>query len=166
MAETIDKIPDRMRWEIATTGLTGAYTAIANALKDAVGENKYNEFNGPLWYEAGKGVKELADSLGLKTKTPGDIATIFELATVASMGPDFMWEIVESSEDKCVTKNVKCPWYERFKEQSISFDYCGSGHQKWCEGVCDSLNPNFTATLTKSMPRGDAYCETIIERKR
>ncbi len=166
MTEAIDKIPEKMRWEIATQGLTGAYTAIANALKDAVGENKYNEFNGPLWYEAGKGVKDLADSLGIKAETPEDIATIFELATVASMGPEFKWEIVESSEDKCVTKNVKCPWYERFKEQSISFDFCGSGHQSWIEGVCDSLNPNFTATLTKSMPRGDAYCENVIERRK
>lgn len=166
MTETIDKIPEKMRWEIATNGLTGAYTAITNAFKDAVGENKYNEFNGPLWYEAGKGAKELADSLGLKVEIPEDLATLFELATVASMGPDFKWEIVESSEDRCVTKNVKCPWYERFKEQGIDFDYCGSGHQIYGEGVCDSLNLNFTATLTKSMPRGDAYCETIIERKK
>ena len=166
MTEAIDKIPEKMRWEIATKGLTGAYTAIANALKDAVGENKYNEFNRPLWYEAGKGAKELVDSLGLKAETAEDIAAIFELATVASMGPEMKWEIVESSEDKCVTKNVKCPWHERFKELSLSFDFCSSGHQRWCEGVCDSLNPNFTATLTKIMTRGDAYCETIIERKK
>ena len=165
MPKAIDKIPERMRWEIATKGLTGAYTAIAVALKDAVGENKYNEFNGPLWYQAGKGVKELADTLGLNTKTADDIAIVFELATVVSMGPEFNWEIVESSEDKCVMRNAKCPWHERFKELNLSFDYCGSGHQKWCQGACDSLNPNFTATLSKSMVRGDAYCETIIERK-
>ena len=166
MAEAIDKIPEKMRWEIATKGLTGAYTAIASALKEAVGENKYNEFNGSLWYEAGKGVKDLADGLGLKAETPEDIAIVFELATVASMGPEFKWEIVESSEDKCVTKIARCPWHERSKELGLSFDYCGSGHQRWGEGACDSLNPNFTATLTKSMVRGDAYCETIIERKR
>lgn len=166
MAGAIDKIPEKMRWEIATKGLSGAYTAIANELKEAVGESKYNEFNGPLWYQAGKGVKDLADSLGLKAETPEDMATIFELATVASMGPDFKWEIVESSEERCVTKNVKCPWHDRFKELGISFDFCGSGHQRYGEGLCDSLNPNFTATLTKSMVRGDAYCETIIERKR
>ena len=166
MAGALDKIPEKMRWEIATKGLSGAYTAIANALKDAIGEAKYNEFNGPLWYEAGKGAKELANNLGLKAETPNDIATIFELATVASMGPEMQWEIVESSEDKCVAKNVNCPWHERFKELGLSFDFCGSGHQSWIEGVCDSLNPNFTATLTKSMVRGDAYCENIIERKK
>ena len=166
MAETINKIPERMRWEIATTGLTGAYTAIAHALKDAVGENKYNEFNGPLWYEAGKGAKELADSLGLKAETPEDIAAIFELATVASMGPEMEWEIVESSEDRCVTRQAKCAWHERAKELGIGFDFCSSGHQSWCEGACNSLNPNITATLTKLMPRGDAYCETYIELKK
>jgi len=166
MAGAIDKIPEKMRWEIATKGLTGAYAAIANALKDTVGEDRYNELNGMLWYEAGKGAKQLTDSLGLKTETAEDMATVFELATVASMGPEMKWEIVESSEDKCVTKNLECPWYERFKELNLSTDLCGSGHQRWCEGACDSLNPNFAATLTKSMVRGDAYCETVIERKK
>jgi len=166
MSDAIEKIPEKMRWEIATKGLSGAYTAIANAFKDAVGENQYNEFNGPLWYEAGKGVKDLVDSLGLKAETPEDIANIFEIATVASMGPEFKWEIVESSENACVARNIKCPWHERSKEQSLGFDFCSSGHKKWIQGVCESLNPNITATLTKLMPRGDAYCENIIELKK
>jgi len=29
MANTIDKIPEKTRWEIATKGLTGAYIAIS-----------------------------------------------------------------------------------------------------------------------------------------
>jgi hypothetical protein len=45
--------------------LTGAYTAISKALKQAVGQKKFKEFNGSLWYEAGKGAKEFANTLGL-----------------------------------------------------------------------------------------------------
>ena len=39
MANTIDAIPDKTKWEIATKGLTGAYIAISNALKQAVGKD-------------------------------------------------------------------------------------------------------------------------------
>ena len=38
MAEMIDRIPLEARWELATKGLTGAYTAISKVLKDAVGQ--------------------------------------------------------------------------------------------------------------------------------
>ena len=48
MANTIDTIPEKARWEIATKGLTGAYIAISNALKQAAGQSKFEEFNGPL----------------------------------------------------------------------------------------------------------------------
>ena len=44
MAEAIEKVPAETRWEIAAKGLTGAITAIDKALKDAIGENKFNEF--------------------------------------------------------------------------------------------------------------------------
>src|ERR1019366_5076898 len=64
MANTIEAIPEKTRWEIATKGLTGAYIAISNALKQAVAQNKFEQFNGPLWYEAGKGAKAFADTLG------------------------------------------------------------------------------------------------------
>jgi hypothetical protein len=43
MANTIEAIPEKTRWEIATKGLTGAYIAISNALKQAVGQKKFEE---------------------------------------------------------------------------------------------------------------------------
>jgi hypothetical protein len=73
VANTIDAIPEKTRWEIATKGLTGAYIAISNALKQASGQKGFDEFNGPLWYEAGKGAKEFASSFGLATESAGEI---------------------------------------------------------------------------------------------
>ena len=72
MADKIDVVPEHTRWEIATNGLTGAYTAITNAMKEAVGQQKFDEFNGPLWYEAGKGAREFADAHGLATESAED----------------------------------------------------------------------------------------------
>ena len=53
MAYKIKKVPKKMRWEVATKSLTGAYIAISNALSQAGGQEKFEAFNGQLWYEAG-----------------------------------------------------------------------------------------------------------------
>ena len=79
-------IPERTRWEIATKGLTGAYIAISNALKQALGQKKFEEFNGSLWYEAGKGAKVFADTLGLAAQDASDVERITHLLAKASMG--------------------------------------------------------------------------------
>jgi len=166
MPDAIEGIPEKMRWEIATKGLTGAYIAISKALKDAIGQQKFEEFNGPLWHEAGKGAKEFAAGLGLPTETAKDIEAVTHLLAQASMGPEFVFEVVESGKDRCVGRTTQCPWHKRWKEQGVGFDTCGAGHQNWGDGVAASVNPNFTFRLTKNMVRGDSHCEWVIERKK
>jgi hypothetical protein len=166
MADKIDAIPEKTRWEIATKGMTGAYIAISNALKQAVGQKKFEEFNGALWYEAGKGAEEFADSVGLPAETAGDVESALNLLAQASMGPEFRFEVVESTPDRCVGRTTQCPWHKRWKEQGIDFDTCGVGHQKWGEGAAAALNPKFTFKLTRNMLHGDAHCEWVVERKK
>ena len=95
MPDKIQIIPEKTRWEIATKGLTGAFIAISNAMKQAVGQKKFEEFNGSLWYAAGKGAKEFAGTFGLPTQTAGDLEAVTHLMSKASMGPEFVFEIVE-----------------------------------------------------------------------
>jgi hypothetical protein len=166
MAEAINKIPEKARWETATKGLTGAYIAISNALQKAVGQQKFEEFNGALWFQAGKDAKQFAGAFGLPTETPEDVEKATHLLAQAAMGPEFVFEIVESTKDRCVGRTTQCPWHKRWKEQGVDFDTCGAGHQKWGEGAMEALNPNFTFELTKNMVRGDAHCEWVIERKK
>lgn len=166
MTNTIDKVPEKMRWQIATKSLTGAYIAISKGLKQAVGQKKFDEFNGPLWYQAGKGAKEFAKTLGLPTESPKDVEEVTHLLAQASMGPEFVFETGEATEDRCVGTTTQCPWHKRWKEQGIDFDTCGAGHQSWGDGAVESLNPNFTFKLTKNMVRGDSHCEWVVERKK
>jgi len=166
MADTIEMVPEKTRWEIATKGLTGAYIAISNALKRAVGQQAFEEFNGPLWREAAKGAKPFADSLGLPTETAGDVEAVVHLLALASMGPEFKFDIVESTPDRCVGSTTECPWHKRWKEQGLDMDTCGAGHQAWGEGATESLNPNFAFKLTKNMLHGDSHCEWVVERKK
>ncbi|MGH9496802.1 MAG: L-2-amino-thiazoline-4-carboxylic acid hydrolase [Candidatus Sulfotelmatobacter sp.] len=166
MADTIDKVPEKTRWEIATKGLTGAYIAISKAMKQAAGQKKFDEFNGPLWHEAGKGAKEFAKAFGLAADSPEDIERATHLYAQACMGPEFVFEVVEATKDRCVGKTTQCPWHKRWKEQGVDFDTCGVGHQNWGDGAVESLNPNFAFRLTKNMVRGDSHCEWVVERKK
>lgn len=166
MAEKIELVPENTRWEMATKGLTGAYIAISGALERAVGREKFEEFNGSLWFEAGKGAKSFAEGIGLATGTAGDVEEATHLLAQASMGPEFVFEIVESAADRCVGRTTECPWHKRWKEQGLEMDTCGVGHQRWGDGAVESLNPDFTFKLTKNMLRGDAYCEWVVERKK
>ena len=84
MAKPIDAIPEKTRWEIATKGMTGAYTAISNAFFQALGQGKFDEFNGGLWYQAGKGAKEFAANVGLPTETAGDLEVVTHLMAQAA----------------------------------------------------------------------------------
>ncbi len=166
MTKTIEAIPEKTRWEIATKGLTGAYIAISNAMKQGMGQKKFEDFNGPLWYQAAKGAKEFADSFGLASDSAADVERATHLLAKASMGPEFVFQVVEESKDRCVGTATHCPWYNRWKEQGIDFDTCGVGHQNWGAGATESLNPDFKFTLTKNMVRGDAHCEWVVERKK
>ncbi|MHC5010039.1 MAG: L-2-amino-thiazoline-4-carboxylic acid hydrolase [Planctomycetota bacterium] len=166
MTDPIETIPEKTRWALATKGLTGAYVAISNALKQAAGQNEFEAFNGALWFEAGKGAKEFADSLGLATESAADVEKIMHLLAKASMGPEFEFEVVEATEDRCVGRTTECPWHKRWKELGLDFDSCGAGHQRWGDGAAESLNPDFTFQLTKNMVRGDAHCEWVVERKK
>ena len=166
MANAIDKVPEKSRWEIATRGLTGAYIAISKALRQALGQKKFEEFNGSLWYEAGKEAKAFADTYKLPTETAKDVEAVTHLLAQASMGPEFVFEVVEAGEDRCVGKTTQCPWHKRWKEQGVDFDTCGVGHQRWGDGAAESLNPKFSFKLTKNMLRGDSHCEWVIERKK
>jgi hypothetical protein len=166
MTKTIEEIPEKTRWEMATQGLTGAFTAISNALKQAAGQQKFEEFNGSLWYQAGKGAKEFAKNLGLAAQTPADVEGITHLMAQASMGPEFKFETVEATQDRCVGRTTECPWHKRWKEQGLQMDTCSVGHQRWGDGALESLNPNFTFKLTKNMVRGDSHCEWVVERKK
>ena len=165
MAEAIEKVPAETRWEIAAKGLTGAITAIDKALKDAIGENKFNEFARELWYETGKGAKEFADNLGLATENARDIVEVLKLLSITAMGPEFNFEIIEATEDRCVGRTTMCPWHERWKEFGLKEEFCNSGHQAWGDGAVESLNPNYTFRLNKNMQLGDSYCEWVVERK-
>ena len=150
---------------MSTNLLTGAVMGYLGALMEEMGAEKYDEFAGPLWGEAGKVAKQLADKYGLAIQSPEDICNVLTALGAASMGPEFPWEVIESSDTKAVCRTNKCGWNERAKEQGINSDFCTVAHQKWGEGAIEALGGGFVHSLTKNMQRGDEYCEYVIEKR-
>ena len=103
---------------------------------------------------------------GWPQRPSGDVEAVMHVMAQAAMGPEFVFQVVESTKDRCVGRTTECPWHKRWKEQGLDMDTCGAGHQAWGAGAAESLNPNFTFTLTKNMVRGDSHCEWVVERKK
>ena len=164
MAETIDKVPAEARWQMATKGLTGAVAAYSNTIRETIGDDKYLEFSSGVWGKAGEGAKQFAESFGFSAKNAPELAGVTEAFARSILGPEFKTENVESSKNKAVVKLTMCPWHERAKEMNTT-PLCEAGHLKWGESALKSLNPDFTYSITKSIARGDSYCEMVIERK-
>ena len=163
MAEGVEKVPAETRWTIATQALTGAMVVTSKALRDALGQERYNEIHGQIWAEQGKAAKQIADALGLAGGDAKSVAETNVLVTLVAMGPEIKTETVEATEERAVLRNTECPWWNRFKELGISEDLCHVACAAYWDALTKSLNPKVTVSLTKAMPRGDSYCELVYE---
>jgi len=163
MIDVKEKVPAENRWTIASQTMTGAIMTTNKILLDIVGREKYNEIIAQIWSEGGKASKQIADTLGLDGNDAESIAkTVLGVANV-EMGPDFKLEMIEATTEKAIVRCTECPWQNRSRELGISEDMCSVGDQSWGNGLARTLNPKLKVTLTKAMPKGDAYCEWIYE---
>lgn len=163
MAQAVEKVPAENRWIIATKALTGAAIAAMKALRDALGQERYNEICGEIWAEQGKAAKQIADALGVGGRDAKSGAEALLLVINVAMGPEFKLETVEATAEKAVTKCTACPWWNRQQELRIPGDLCSAGSRAFDNDLAKGLNPKLTVTLTKAMCRGDSYCETVWE---
>jgi hypothetical protein len=77
-----------------------------------------------------------------------------------------MWErmmgiegqVLESSPERVVVKNTKCPLSKAMPEACKSLDCAIWGH-------IDVISPGYRLLSSKKMTQGDPYCEWIIEKK-
>lgn len=163
MAQALEKIPAETRWTIATRALTGMIIATSKALRDVLGQERYNEVMGQIWGEQGKAAKQIADALGLASGDAKCAAEAFQSVLIVAMGPEFKIETVEATAEKAVTKCTACPWWTRQQELRVPGDICSAASRAFDNALAKGLNPKLTMTLSKAMCRGDSYCETVWE---
>jgi hypothetical protein len=80
-------------------------------------------------------------------------------------GPNNETEFVELTPEKVIVRYLKCAWWEKYKEFKIKpeLSLCEPVHHLLSDEGLKSINHKITRRLTKSMPRGDPYCEDVCE---
>jgi len=163
--EKLAKVPLEAQLDIATKNLSGAMNAYGLALKSALGEEKYTEFEHGLFTEAGKGAKQVVDAFGLSVDTVKDFAETISCIGTICFGPGYQSRVVETGESRCVGRTKMCPIRDRMVEVGITDDgSCAGKHKKYVEGVLEALNLDLKFDVTNEMAKGGSYCEWSLTK--
>jgi len=169
MAEILEKIPCETKWKITAQTLTGAFTALGPILIPIVGKEKWQEITDNIFGGGGKmAFPQIKEAFNIPVEDAIGAYKLYQTVAQLQMGPESEFEYVEETPERVVVRYTKCPWWERAKELGVKpeFRICPDGHQAWGDEGLKAINPKFTHKVTKAMPKGDPYCEVIIEFKK
>ena len=180
MEELLKKIPPEKCWAITAKILTTF--ALLRGVKIVLpllgtgegiispvwGWEKWYEINEKIWTEGGKKVfPKVKEAFNIPVEDAIGADNLESVVGILFTGPEFKCEYVEKNPKRVIFRMTKCAWMERYKELEVDPELrvCYSG----CPGLfregLKAVNPKITRKATKFMPRGDPYCEGIIEFK-
>lgn len=163
--EKLARVPLEARMEITSKNLSGAMNAYGLALKKALGDEKYQEFEQALFYEAGRSAKPIVDGFELAAHTVEDFAETISCIGTICFGPGYQSRIVEAGQNRCVGRTKSCPIRDRMVEAGITEDSsCQEKHKRYVEGLLDALNLDFAFEVTNHMATGESYCQWSVSK--
>jgi hypothetical protein len=133
---------------------------------EVLGMDKWQEIHDNLWGEGGKMTyPQIKKSFNIPVDDAIGAATLAGVVATLQHGPTYEWEVVEETPKRCVYRFTKCPWWDTYqafgaKPENI---VCAGGHERFVGDGLKAVNPKLKHTLTKAMPRGDPYCESVYE---
>jgi hypothetical protein len=148
-----EEVPVEKRYRSATSALMNRIRRLYEELYSRFGEDGL-ELIRDVSTEFGGEVVERARKRGVGPDTKSValyIARIFE--NVGGEGKIVIW-----TDDQVVIRIDKCPY--PFKDPKIC-----DAHTTMEKVVVEALGPGLRYRIDKSMPRGDAYCSHIIQKK-
>ncbi|WP_287587800.1 hypothetical protein [Candidatus Borrarchaeum sp.] len=164
--ELLEKTPEKTRWEIATKTYTGSVAGYDIFVGQAMGKEKWIELHDNLWGEGGKMTyPQIKEAFNIEVKDAPSAGTLVGLVALLGQGPEYEWEITESTPERQVLRITKCPWFNRYTEFGLKPEdmICAGGHIAFVGEGIKAVNPKIKHTLTKAMPWGDSYCEGVFE---
>ena len=176
--ELLEKIPPEKRWAITSETLTRFSTSRGSKIMPFVlGEEE--GVIAPVWgFEKmieiftkvhGESMKKMylwvKERFNIQVEDAVGAAKLSKVAGVLMFGPDMKSEIVEKSNKKVVIRWLKCAWDERLNELEVKPELMGACHihEPVNQEAIKAINPKLIYKVTKSLARGDPYCETVIE---
>jgi hypothetical protein len=146
--------------------LQGAYVAIDGlwflGVEKAYGFEEALRIDLDVW---GSWMQILSKRIQRETGIKGnDLLSIAKIIKIASDIEGSDLEVIEITEDRAVLRTKTCRWYENLKK-------AGRENLAPCEKVEEAtfllfikaLNPKMRVTQTSWIPKGDKYCDFVIE---
>jgi len=175
--ELLEKIPVEKRWAISAKALSGLNLLRIIFIRSLMGKGegiisplmgweKYDEVSIKTWGEGGKRfLPWVKETFNIPVEDAIGADKLVIVAGKLLQGPEFESETVEATPERVVSRVTKCVWMERYNEFEVdpALSTCPAGDQAYFGEGLKAVNPKLTYKLTKAMPRGDPYCERIIE---
>ncbi|GEM_PF-587509 len=112
--------------------------------------------------EIRKEIKDMIDSMGLKAEDAMEILDSWEILTRILIG-NCEYETLEANEDKVVVHLKNCPIMDSLKETGSPGIKLFEGCSEYGKALVETLNPKYAQKFTKTMCKGDPYCEIVVE---
>ena len=132
------------------------------------GLEKFQEIMKKIYVEGGsKLYRWVKETFNMPLENALDADNLQYVVIRLQSGPEYETETVEATPERIVWRETKCAWLQRYKELEVDpeFIMCPSVDQLMNEEGFKAVNPKLTYKLNTAMPRGDHYCESIIELK-
>jgi len=152
----VPQVPPEMALEQALKAMGTQYATILQTFVDKFGSEKVQKMIYPRLKEMGKQMAAMAPTVGITGKDAIAIASFLHLFEKQMMKIE--GEPTEVSPNRVVKKITKCP------AQNFSVDFCLS-YQGVVDGIVEGINPEYKWTLAKFIPKGDPFCQWIVQKK-
>ena len=150
---SFDRPDDAARYHKAVPGYMKRIRDIYEAIEDRFGDEGLElirEVSRNYGERIAANVKKRGDLKGV-TEVGRYLLRVFDM-----VGGD--WEVSEHTDDRLVIRVGECPY--PFTRESTC-----AAHTSKEEALVTSLDPDLTYRIGRSIPKGDACCEHILERR-
>ncbi|WP_342679552.1 hypothetical protein [Methanofollis sp. UBA420] len=161
--DLIEEIPPLARWRFATRAASLLPALYARALRE--GEGTPDEREQVIWYEVGRGVREIAETFAFPTATAEEICEVFRAGAVVLFGPDFRISILATSPERATVVVKACPYTRCLAGAGCDADTAFSWCLPFAISAVEHLNPAFTLRFVRARCMGEAQCEMTVRRK-
>ena len=160
----VDDIPAEVKWQIAAKSSMGLAMGYSAAMRQFLNEKVAEELDEAVWTEGGKGMGDIASSLGLPAGNAQEIENAWNVIGDIVV-PGIEAEAVKSSPERVVDRITSCSTCKQAKEEGFPTESVCRPCRAFNKAAIESLNPSYTMNFNKRMCLGDDYCESVIEKK-
>lgn len=160
-----EDIPAEVRWEIATKAAMASSIGYGLAFRQILGNETVQKVEEALMTEAGKELKNIADSLGIPAENAIEVDDAFGFLGMAILGK-MEYKTLEATDDRVVQRITSCPNLNTHKDMNAPIISMPHLCQVYSKSAVEELNPKYTQSFSKKMCAGDEYCEYTVELKK